>query len=104
MLRTVLRILALIPFLARLPQGAAATPSEWPMFRGDPALTGRTEAKVPSTPNLAWKFQTGGPVASSAAILGDRVFIGSADSNVVCLSLVDGRKLWSFRASGPIEA
>jgi outer membrane protein assembly factor BamB len=100
MLRSAIPILALL----LLPSLAAATKSDWPMFRGDPALTGVSPARVPDKPVLAWKFQTGGPVSSSAAILGDRVFIGSADSNVVCLSLQDGRKLWSFRASGPIEA
>jgi len=100
MLRSAIRLLAIL----LLPALGAATKTDWPMFRGDPALTGVSPATVPDKPVLAWKFQTGGPVSSSAAIVGDRVFIGSADSNVVCLALSDGRKLWTFRAGGPVEA
>ena len=100
MLRFVLSALAALI----LPALTAATRSDWPMFRGNPALTGVSPAAVPDKPILAWKFQTGGPVFSSAAIVGDRVFIGSADSNIVCLALASGSKLWSFQAGGPVEA
>ncbi|MBL9173651.1 MAG: PQQ-binding-like beta-propeller repeat protein [Verrucomicrobiales bacterium] len=89
-------VLGLRPFEVR-------AASEWPMFRGNPQLTGVTSASLPDKPALKWTFKTGGPVKSSAAILGDRVFIGSSDSNLYCLQRSDGRKLWSFQSDGPIE-
>ncbi len=77
---------------------------DWPMFRGDPALTGVSSAKIKTPLKLAWTFKTAGPVMSSPAIVGDRVYVGSGDSNVYCLNLVDGTRRWAFTASGPIEA
>lgn len=88
---------------------AAASPSagrgpDWPMFRGNPTLTGVTPATVASNLTIAWMFDTQGAVSSSPAVVGDRVYIGSASSNLFALRLTDGQKLWSFTASGPIEA
>jgi len=77
---------------------------DWPMFRGDPALTGVSTAKIQAPLKLLWTFKSGGPVMSSPAIVGERVFVGSGDSNVYCLNLKDGTRRWAFEASGPIEA
>ena len=77
---------------------------DWPMFRGDPALTGVSSARIQAPLRLQWTFKSGGPVLSSPAIVGDRVFVGSGDSNVYCLNLKDGTRRWAFHASGPIEA
>src|SRR5438067_13158927 len=52
---------------------------------------------LPSTLKLHWKFKTGGPVVSSAAVAGDRLFIGSSDKNVYALSLRDGHRLWAYK-------
>jgi len=53
---------------------------------------------------LAWRFKTGGPVTSSAAVADGRVFIGSGDKHVYALRQQDGRKLWSFKTGGSVEA
>jgi len=82
----------------------AATGSSWPMFRGDPAQSGVSPARIPEAPVLKWRFKTGGAVGATAAIVDGAVFIGSADSNVFCLSLSDGSKRWSFQTGGPVEA
>jgi peptidoglycan-associated lipoprotein len=44
------------------------------MFRGDPALTGVSTAKIQAPLKLLWTFKSGGSVMSSPAIVGDRVF------------------------------
>ncbi|MFN0067278.1 MAG: PQQ-binding-like beta-propeller repeat protein [Limisphaerales bacterium] len=84
--------------------GFPTAASDWPMFRGNPRLTGVTEATLPDAPVLKWSFKTGGPVKSSPAIVGDRVFIGSDDSKLYALSLADGKRLWEFAADGPVES
>jgi len=83
---------------------AADASSDWPMFRGNPRLTGVTEARIPAKPALRWTFKTGSEVKSSAAIVDGRVFFGSGDSNCYCLKLGDGSRLWTFASDGPIDS
>lgn len=78
--------------------------TNWPMFRGNPQLTGVAEAKVPTKPTLKWTFKSGAEVKSSPAIVGGKVFFGSGDSNLHCLNLADGKPVWSFKSDGPIES
>ncbi|HTI70067.1 MAG TPA: PQQ-binding-like beta-propeller repeat protein [Candidatus Limnocylindria bacterium] len=78
--------------------------SDWPMFRGNPALTGVSSTELPDKLALKWSFKTGGPVSSSAAIVGGKVFVASESSNIFCLNLATGAQEWVFVASGPIES
>jgi outer membrane protein assembly factor BamB len=77
---------------------------DWPMFRGGPALAGIAGDTLPDRLDLLWTFKTAGPVKSSAAIVQDRVFIGSDDGNVYALTLADGKKVWEFKTGGGIES
>ena len=77
--------------------GAATPGGDWPMFRGQPALTGIAGSTLPDRLGLLWTFKTAGPVKSSPALVQDRVFIGSDDGNLYALALADGRKLWAFK-------
>lgn len=104
MIRIALLMMALALGAGGLEGLRAATGTAWPMFRGDPAQSGVSPARIPDAPVLKWRFKTGGPVSATAAIVDGAVFIGSADSNVVCLSLADGTPRWSFRTGGPVEA
>jgi len=60
--------------------------------------------RLPDRLKLAWKFKTRGPVFSSAALAGGRVFIGSTDGNVYALRLKDGKRLWAFKTRDSVEA
>src|SRR6185503_8112735 len=83
---------------------AAAGGANWPMFRGNPALTGVAPGNLPDKLSLLWTFKTGGPVKSSAAIVGGRVFIGSGDGHVYALELANGKKTWAAKTGGPVES
>src|SRR6267378_3132784 len=83
---------------------ATAHASDWPMFRGDPALQGSAPGSLPEKPALLWTFKTQGHVKSSAAIVNGRVFIGSNDRNLYALEFATGKKLWAFTNSGAIES
>src|SRR5579859_7503616 len=76
----------------------------WPMFRGNPALTGVTSDTLPPKLNLLWNFKTGGPVKSSPAIINGKVLVGSDDGYLYCLNLKDGSKEWSFKAGAEVES
>ena len=83
---------------------AAAPGGDWPMFRGGPALAGVAGGGLPERLDLLWTFKTAGPVKSSAAIVQDRVFIGSDDGNLYALALADGKKVWDFKTGGAVES
>src|SRR5947209_11199750 len=83
---------------------ASITDSDWPMFRGGPALLGVAGGSLPASLNLLWKIKTAGPVKSSAAIVKDRVFVGSNDGNVYAFDLANGAKVWTFKTGGAVES
>src|SRR2546426_826233 len=60
-------------------EGSPASGANWPMFRGNPALTGIASGPWPDKLSLLWSFKTGGPVKSSAAVVDGHVFIGSGE-------------------------
>jgi len=83
---------------------ATAPADAWPMFHGEPALAGVAPGSLPEAFALRWKFQTGGPVASSAAIAGGRVFVGSNDMHIYAIDLMDGHKVWAYQTDGEVES
>ena len=83
---------------------ASAGAADWPMFRGGPALLGTASGTLPDKPVLLWSFKTQGPVKSSPAIVGGRVFVGSDDGSVYALNLADGKKVWSVASGGAVES
>src|SRR5262245_39179797 len=75
----------------------ASASTDWPMFRGSPALWGIAEATLPNSLSSLWTFKTQGPVKSSAAIVDGKVIIGSGDGNVYCLDLSSGSQVLAFK-------
>jgi eukaryotic-like serine/threonine-protein kinase len=87
------------------PKNSTLTTAEsWPMFRGNPGLTGVSPAGLSNSLSLLWTYKAGGPVKSSAAIVGGKVFIGSDDQHLHCIDLKTGRKIWTLATEGPIES
>ena len=78
--------------------------ADWPMYRGSPDLDGVAQGQLPAKPALLWSFKTQGAVKSSAAIVGNRVFIGSNDRHLYALDFASGKMLWLFTNSEPIES
>jgi eukaryotic-like serine/threonine-protein kinase len=93
---------SLLAALSSLPAHAAS--ATWPMFRANPALTGVSDATLPSRLKLAWTFKTQGPVKSSAAIAGGKALIGSNDGHLYAFDLKSGTNLWRFKTEGPVES
>ncbi len=89
-----------------LTEAAHPTPAgaEWPMFRGGPGLLGVASGQLPDRLGLLWTFKTEGPVKSSAAISGGRVYVGSDDGNLYAIDAATGKKLWAFKTGGEIES
>jgi outer membrane protein assembly factor BamB len=76
----------------------------WPIFRGDPALSGRTGQELPDEPVLLWSFVTGSWIIGSPVLGMGSVYIGSTDGKMYSLDLSDGKKVWEFDTGDDIEA
>ncbi|HXR08593.1 MAG TPA: PQQ-binding-like beta-propeller repeat protein [Candidatus Acidoferrum sp.] len=83
---------------------AAPAPPSWPIFRGNPALTGVANDTLPQKPAVLWTFKTGGPVKSSPVIGAGKIFIGSDDGNVYAVNFGDGKPVWAFKADSAVQA
>lgn len=63
-------------------------------FRGGPAHVGVYPGQgAPDFGGLRWRFETEGPIRSSPAVAGGRIYVGSADGHVYAVDL-DGRQVW----------
>jgi outer membrane protein assembly factor BamB len=81
----------------------------WPMYRGNPAMTGCAPGRVGNSLRLAWVMRTGeslrhGSGHSSAVIGHGLAYIGSEDGNLYALELATGRKAWAFPCGDIIQA
>jgi outer membrane protein assembly factor BamB len=110
-MRLTLRMSIIAPYALRTLAllGAAAVSAQagstaWPMFRGNPELTGVSGASLPARLNLAWSFKTQGPIKSSPAIRDGKVFIGSNDGHLYAFDLKSGTNLWRFKTEGAVES
>jgi outer membrane protein assembly factor BamB len=74
---------------------------DWPMYRHDPQGT-NVGASGPNQMEVRWKFPTIGQVIGSAAIVNQKVYIGSYDKNLYCIDLWTGEKIWNFTTNAYI--
>ncbi len=98
---------ALTALLAGCGPGSPSSTSPGPtaMYRGDPTHSGVYEA----TPGaeligLQWRFETGGGVVSSPAVLGDTVWIGSGSGWLYALDRRTGRPRWKVDLGSPVAS
>ena len=76
-----------------------------PMFRGDSARTGENPGPgVERPPSLLWRFQTGGWVDSSPAVVDGVVYIGSQGNHVYALDAATGEERWRFQTGGWVDS
>lgn len=95
----------LIALLCLLPCPALAqdTPGDnWSQFRGNPQLTGVSQANVPSSLKQLWTWDAGDSIESSAAIVGNTVFVGTQKGELVSLNLQNGAEYWRYKIDAPI--
>jgi outer membrane protein assembly factor BamB len=74
---------------------ARAATDSWPQFRGDPRLTGAARSALPPL-KVAWTYEAGGTIESSAAIADGAVFVGSGSGQLLSLDAATGKKRWSY--------
>ncbi|HLO00143.1 MAG TPA: PQQ-binding-like beta-propeller repeat protein [Pyrinomonadaceae bacterium] len=99
-------LLLLLPLTFLLFPGALRaqeTPADnWSQFRGNPWLTGVSQAKLPAELKLLWTYEAGESIESSAAIVGNTVFVGSQKGELISLNLENGAVYWKYQIDSPI--
>jgi outer membrane protein assembly factor BamB len=70
------------------------------MYRNNLLHTGVAADVVPPPLNLKWKQTFGGPVDSSPAVVGSRLYVGSDDGNLYAIDTATGNIIWAFNDGG----
>ncbi|HKH47521.1 MAG TPA: PQQ-binding-like beta-propeller repeat protein [Thermoanaerobaculia bacterium] len=74
------------------------------MYRGGPAHPGVYAASgAPELGGVRWLVRTQGPVRSTPAVSGGRIYFGSSDGNVYAVDL-DGRLLWTANTGAAVSS
>lgn len=89
---------------ARCAGPLAATGDTWPIARGDSALSGTTQARIPEKPVLRWRHNAGSKLLAAPVIQTGMVYVAGSDGVVQALRLADGAPIWTFKAEAGIEA
>ncbi len=77
---------------------------QWPMFRGNPRLTGVARGALPDELHVRWKYETPEPISSTAAIVDGVVYVGSDEGTLYALDLATGRPKWKHEIGEAIES
>ena len=91
-------------FFFLLAYGNEPAGEEWPMFRGNPGLSGVAGTTLPADPQLLWTFQAEQGIESAPAIFGNTVFITALDGQLYALNGRDGSLKWKYAAAGEIKS
>lgn len=76
---------------------------DWPLFRGDPLQTGVVKGELAEPLETLWKIKVGSGTESTAAIVGQTIYLGSYDGHLYALDLDKGTEKWKY-AAGSIVA
>ncbi|UCC73157.1 MAG: PQQ-binding-like beta-propeller repeat protein [Gemmatimonadota bacterium] len=85
--------------------GELATHGPDGMFRGGPAHVGVYPGSHASEHGqVAWAFQTGGPVRGSPLVDGDLVLVGSGDGRFYAIDRESGEERWRYEAGAAVHS
>jgi len=79
---------------------AIAGADAWPQFRGTPTLSGLSAATLPAQLSVAWQWEAGDAIESSAAIVAGTVYVGTRAGELVALELASGKPVWRYKVTG----
>ncbi|PYQ24300.1 MAG: serine/threonine protein kinase [Acidobacteria bacterium] len=98
--RTAIAAALVAAFLGFPPHAAAQTADAWRQFRGSPTLTGVSPTPLPAELKVAWTFEAGESIESSAAIADGAVYVGRMGGELLALDLETGKLRWRYPVEG----
>ena len=77
-------------------------PADWPVFRGDPLMTGVGKANLPEKLDEKWTFKTGdgkrtGGIEGAPAIVNGVVYVASFDKHLYAIDVPTGKQKWKTK-------
>lgn len=78
--------------------------ADWTSFRGDPQLTGVTDAQLPEKLDLLWAFQTGDMIESTAAVVDGTVYLSASNGILYAIEVQSGKSTWKYEAKDSIKS
>ena len=85
-------------------EGDALSSPDWPMFRGNARSTGVAQGSLPEKPEVLWSVDVTEPVASTAAIVDDTVYVCDDGGTLHALAVKSGQSLWRHQTGEPIRS
>ena len=74
------------------------------IYRADNARTGRYSGTGPvAAPEIAWSFQTEGPIHAAPVLVGGVAYFGSDDGRFYAVDIQLDQTLWSFQTGGTVR-
>lgn len=70
----------------------------WPSFRNGNLQQGVAITTLPAELELLWQHSSSDGIASTAAIVNDRVYMAGLNGYVECLELKTGKPIWKYRS------
>ena len=84
---------------------APAEPARgWPLFRGDPQLTGVVDGTLGDELSVRWVYEAGEGFDSTATVYVGMVYVGSLDGMLHAVDLATGKPKWTYQAGIEIKA
>ncbi len=90
-------------FAANKPSSTAIGPASWATFRRTADLAGVASSPLPTKLKQKWKITSKDGFASTAAIVGDHVYIGALCGEMLCLERETGKTVWTYRTVDKVE-
>ena len=75
-----------------------------PVFSGAPRTSGTSGIPIGPGGSISWSYKTGDYVASSPAVAGGTVYIGSEDHKVYALDAATGHVRWTYTTGGYVAS
>ena len=97
------KLLSIVVVLSALAPGMVRAQTNWPMFRGDPALSGVARQSLAPPLRVAWSAQIG-PVESTAAIVDGTVYAATMTGKIIAMNLANGKPAWTFSSKSAFSA
>jgi hypothetical protein len=84
---------------------AIDSPKAWPMFRLNTSHGGAfASSDLTTRPTQVWRFDTGGIVESSPAVVGGILYAGTFNNRLFAIDAATGEQKWEFRVGGLLRA
>jgi outer membrane protein assembly factor BamB len=77
--------------------------ADWPLYRGDPLMSGVGQAKLPDQLQERWTFKCADSVEGAPAVVNGVVYVPSLDKHLYAVDLATGQQKWKTKL-GPIKA